>query len=604
MVKIAAVVPEGQHFILLNLSPGRAQRRLALAVVLAFLVSCFITTGSLSILQPGRIDVIPPYATAMIVNDSITAVLLFAQFSILRSRAILVIASGYLFTALMLFPWMLTFPGVVTPGGLLGAGLQSTNWLYILWHAGFAMFVTAYALSKDADPAKRLWRGSVGAAILSSVALTAAVVCAATFLVTAGNALLPRMMLDTVRFSTLWLYAAGSMALLSVLALVALWIRRRSVLDLWLMVVMFAYVTEFFLISYPVPARFSVGFYAGKVCSLLSGSLVLFVLLYEITRLYAQMHRESERRYRELQVELAHANRVATLGQLVASIAHEVNQPIAATVTNAEAALRWLNAQPPDVDEVREGLLRIVTDGNRAGDVIGRIRELIKKAPPRKERVDINAAIREALELIRGEAIKNGASVQTRLADGLQFVEGDRVELQQVVLNLVINAIEAMSGVSDGVRELLVSTGNADCGYVLVAVRDSGPGFASGPRGAAFRSLPHHEAHRFGDGAVDLQFDRRSARRTIVGRRERALRRRFSVHAAGPSRCFIVIAMQRDALLRGCSPRGHPGLACGDPEHTLGQHQLPCSRSLGTQRSVTRTEPTFECPSASAGQRP
>jgi C4-dicarboxylate-specific signal transduction histidine kinase len=250
------------------------------------------------------------------------------------------------------------------------------------------------------------------------------------------------------------------------------------VLDLWLMVVMCAYLTEFFLITYPVPARFSVGFYAGKVCGLLSGSLILFVLLYEITRLYAQMHRESERRYSELQAELAHANRVATMGQLAASIAHEVNQPIAATVTNAQAALRWLNAQPPNVEEVREGLLRIVNDSNRAGDVIGRIRELIKKAPPRKERVDINEAVREVLELIRGEAVKNGASVQTQLADGLPFIEGDRVELQQVLLNVVINAIEAMSGVSDGVRELLVSTGKADSDCLLVAVRDSGPGFA------------------------------------------------------------------------------------------------------------------------------
>jgi signal transduction histidine kinase len=478
MVKIAAVVPEEQHFILLNLSPGRAQRRLALAVVLAFLVSCFIMTGPLSTLQPGRLDVIPPYATAMIVNDSITAVLLFAQFSILRSRAILVIASGYLFTALMLLPWVLTFPGVVTPGGLLGAGLQSTNWLYILWHAGFAMFVTAYALLKDADPAKRLWRGSVGAAILSSVALTAAVVCAATFLVTAGNALLPRMMLDTVRFSTLWLYAAGSMALLSVLALVALWIRRRSVLDLWLMVVMFAYVTEFFLISYPVPARFSVGFYAGKVSSLLSGSLVLFVLLYEITRLYAQMHRESERRYRELQTELAHANRVATMGQLTASIAHDVKQPITAVATYASAALRWLDARPANLDEIRQALDGIVYEATRAGSIVSGIRDLVRKAPPRKDRVDINEAVLEVIELTRGEAAKNDISVLTVLGDALPLVLGDRVQLQQVMLNLVINAIEAMSGVSDGVRELLVSTGNADCGYVLVAVRDSGPGFA------------------------------------------------------------------------------------------------------------------------------
>lgn len=188
--------------------------------------------------------------------------------------------------------------------------------------------------------------------------------------------------------------------------------------------------------------------------------------------------RDSEQRYREVQTELAHANRVATMGQLAASIAHEVNQPIAATVTNAQAAQRWLAAQPPNVDEVGQVLGRIIKDANRAADVLGRIRQLIKKAPPRKEPVDINGAIREVIELTRGEATKSGASVQTQLADGLPSIEGDRVELQQVLLNLIVNAIEAMRGVSDGERELLISTEEADAGCVLVAVRDTGPGFA------------------------------------------------------------------------------------------------------------------------------
>src|ERR1700757_1445634 len=194
MVNTATVIPEEQHFILASLSPSRAQRQLALGVVLALLAAFFITIGPLSTIQLGRIDAfVPAYATAILVIDSITAVLLFAQFSILRSRALLVIASGYLFTALVVIPWLLTFPGVFTPGGLLGAGLQSTNWLYILWHGGFPTFVMAYALLKDPDPTKGLWRGSAGAAILSSVATTAAIVCAATFLVTAGDALMPRI---------------------------------------------------------------------------------------------------------------------------------------------------------------------------------------------------------------------------------------------------------------------------------------------------------------------------------------------------------------------------------------------------------------------------
>src|SRR5260370_15077707 len=209
MVKTAVVVPKEQDFILSSLSPGRAQRRFALAVVLALLVAFFIMAWPLSRIQLGRIDAfVPAYVTALFVIDLITAVLLFAQFSILRSSALLVIANGYLFTALVVIPWMLTFPVAFTPGGLLGAGLQTTNWLYILWHAGFPMFVIAYALLKDADPAKRLWQGSAGSATLSRFAITPAILCAATFLVTKGHALMPQLPPDTARFSALFVYAA------------------------------------------------------------------------------------------------------------------------------------------------------------------------------------------------------------------------------------------------------------------------------------------------------------------------------------------------------------------------------------------------------------
>jgi PAS domain S-box-containing protein len=184
------------------------------------------------------------------------------------------------------------------------------------------------------------------------------------------------------------------------------------------------------------------------------------------------------RRYREVEMELAHANRVATMGQLSASIAHEVRQPIAAAVTNAQAALRWLGAQPPDLEEVRQALGRIVKEGNRASDVIGRIRALIKKAPPQKDRVEINEAILEVIALTRGEVVKNGVSVETQLAERLPLIQGDRVQLQQVILNLIINAVEAMSGVSEGARELLITTAKAASDGAVVAVRDSGPGLA------------------------------------------------------------------------------------------------------------------------------
>jgi PAS domain S-box-containing protein len=186
----------------------------------------------------------------------------------------------------------------------------------------------------------------------------------------------------------------------------------------------------------------------------------------------------AEEAVREAQMQLAHANRVATMGQLTASIAHEVNQPIAATVTNAEAGLRWLRAEPPNLDEARQAFGHIVRDGNRAGAVVGRIRALIKGAPRRNERVEINAAIREVVELTRSETMKNGVVVQTDLGDDLPLVPGDRVELQQVILNLILNALEAMSATSEGSRKILITTGKTETDDVLVAVRDSGPGLA------------------------------------------------------------------------------------------------------------------------------
>jgi PAS domain S-box-containing protein len=188
--------------------------------------------------------------------------------------------------------------------------------------------------------------------------------------------------------------------------------------------------------------------------------------------------RESERRYSLVQMELAHANRVATMGHLSASIAHEINQPLGAVLSYANAASHWLDAQPPNLEEVRRDLGFIVESGVRAGEVINRIRALVKKAPSRKDRLEINEAILEVTALAKNEIANNHISVQTQLAETLPAIQGDRVQLQQVILNLLINAIEAMSGMSEGPRELLISTAETDPGGVLVAVGDLGPGLA------------------------------------------------------------------------------------------------------------------------------
>jgi len=195
-----------------------------------------------------------------------------------------------------------------------------------------------------------------------------------------------------------------------------------------------------------------------------------------------------ERQYREAQMALAHANRVAATGQLTSSIAHEVNQPITAAVTYALAARRFLSAEPPNLHEVDDALSLIVKEGNRAGEVVGRVRALIKKAPARKDAVEINDAILEVVALTRTEAANNSVLVRTQLAEGLPDVQGDRVQLQQVLLNLIINAIEAMRDVGEEERELLVSSRNEPDG-VSVEVRDSGPGFAPADHNRVFEAF-------------------------------------------------------------------------------------------------------------------
>jgi signal transduction histidine kinase len=164
-----------------------------------------------------------------------------------------------------------------------------------------------------------------------------------------------------------------------------------------------------------------------------------------------------ERQYREAQMALVHANRVATMGQLTASITHEVNQPITAAVTYALAARRYLSAEPPNFREADDALSLIVKEGNRAGEVVERVRTLVKKVPARKDAVAIDDAILEVIALTRAEAANNSVSVRTQFAEGLPRVQGDRVQLQQVMLNLIVNAIQSMSGVEDGNRELHIA---------------------------------------------------------------------------------------------------------------------------------------------------
>ena len=186
--------------------------------------------------------------------------------------------------------------------------------------------------------------------------------------------------------------------------------------------------------------------------------------------------KRAEEALQRVQTELAHVSRVMTLGELTASIAHEVNQPLAAIVTNSNACLRWLAGATPNLVEARHAVERIIKDGYRASEVISRVRTLVKKAPPRNDLVDLNEVVIEVLALAQSQARRNHVFLKRELANGLPPVLGDRVQLQQVILNLIVNGLESMARVNEGARELTVSSGKDESDNLFVAVRDSGEG--------------------------------------------------------------------------------------------------------------------------------
>jgi signal transduction histidine kinase len=462
--------PGDRQHLLSTSPPSRGQIRLAFCVVVALVVALIATAPFAHVPLANTEALVPAYATAILINDLITSVLLFALYSVQRSRGVLVLAVGYLLTGLLVVPWMLTFPGVFASSGLLGAGLQTTASIAALRRIGFPLFVLAYAVLKDAEPDPAYAYSSTRPAIFSSVAAVVGAVCGLTWLFVASDQLFPNFMVDRMQTSALWLYVPASAVLLYLVTLAILWIRRCSVLDLWLMVVLCTLLIEIVLLSFLSSGRFSVGWWAGRFFGLASTSVVLFVLLAETTTLYARLVRSilAERRARE--------TRLTTMEALSASIAHEVNQPLASMVTNADAGLRWLERAAPNIDEARVALGRIVRDGHRAGKVIESIRTVFKKGVQERVPLNINQLIQGVLVHARREVLLHGVSVQTELDAQLPLVTGDAVQLQQVVLNLVTNAVDAMSAVVDRPRVLHLKSGLHEFGSVLVSVKDTGPG--------------------------------------------------------------------------------------------------------------------------------
>ncbi len=324
---MAPGLTDERSFFLSTLPAGRHHRRVAIAAV-AMSAAVFAVAAPFARVQLAPVGAfIPIYESALVVNDLITAVLLFGQFSILRSRALLVLAGGYLFTAFIAVAHALTFPGLFSPSGLLDAGPQSTAWLYMFWHGGFPLLVIAYTLlDQDAHPMRSPSRRA-SIPILSCAAVALVAVAGLTSLATAGQAILPPIM-EGNRYTPAMIGVVSGVWVASMVALVFLWRRRpHTVLDLWLMVVMCAWVFDIALSAVLNAGRFDLGFYGGRIYGLLASSFVLLVLLLENGALYARLAAADEKRLRHLGI-LRQIDRAIAAEELPEAIAAAVIQPL------------------------------------------------------------------------------------------------------------------------------------------------------------------------------------------------------------------------------------------------------------------------------------
>jgi signal transduction histidine kinase len=463
--------------VLANVPPTPGQRRMARAFLLALLVILLGTWPFAAIKLPEVHAFVPTLAAALFVSDCVTAALLFAQFSILRHWALLVIASGYLFSALIVIAHALTFPGAFTPTGILGSGLQSAVWLYWFWHSGLPLTVIGYALLKDTDRVAdvRFTRP----AISLSVAGVLALVIGLFWFVTQYEDLLPILFVDAGPLS-LFRRTIGGLVVLALggIALSLLWSRQRSLLDQWLVVALCALLLEVLLASVLSAGRYHLAWYAGRFYQLVTATVVMVVLLAEMAQLYAGLARSNTMLQRAIDAQGRERDaRLMTGDAVAATIAHELKQPLTAMITRSYTGLRWLDRAAPDLDNAKAGFRQIVDDGHRAAALIDNIRASFRQDARVRAPLDVDNLIEEAIALLQDDLNGHSILVTVKRSTGLR-VMGDRIQLQQVLLNLITNAIEAMA-TADGPRVLVVSSSVWEDGGVMISIADTGTGIGA-----------------------------------------------------------------------------------------------------------------------------
>lgn len=454
--------------LLATIEPTSSQRRFALGLGIGLLVAFGAVAPFAATPMTAANPVVAMVGPIVCFGDLITAVLLFSQFSIIRSRALLILGSGYLFASGLVILITLTYPSIFSTTGLLGAGLQTASWLYLTWHFGFPLAVLGYALSKDSAGATTEVSGRF--AMEWSIAITLVLVCAFGFLFTAGNDFVPRLALNEITLTPLTFHLGNFITVFITAVFTLLWVRQRSVLGLWVLVAVLAFILETVMSNVLAPARYTVGFYFGVALLIFNSTVVMVILLAETTRLYAQVIRS------QAALQLERQNKLISLEAVVASISHEVRQPLAAILTNAEAGTASLRSTLPDRELIAGVLHDIEDDVHRTSEVFKSIGILFGRAHQELMPVDLNGIAAEALRRMQGEMAGNGIKAQAYLAPNLPRVMGHRGQLLEVVVNLITNAIDAMRGVEGRDRLLIIESRSDGEGSAVLTVRDTGPG--------------------------------------------------------------------------------------------------------------------------------
>ena len=411
---------------------------------------------------------VPTINSIIFASDLIIATLLYAQASLFGSRALVLLASGYVLTALLLVPYVLSFPGAFGVAGIIGGGLSTTGWLAIFRRMAFPLAVLLYAIFKrDADRAT----GEAGRPFPQTwvwVFATAALAAFLTLLAIRSDNWLPALFVDRLQANypnllvTIWMTIGFTVA-----AAIVISRDRRSVLDVWLLVALAAWLVQSFL-NLSLRARFSVGWYGMFLMSLVSSLSVMLALLVESNRLYARLALANAARARERESRLMTADAVA------AAIGHEVGQPLASISLNASVGLSSLTRERPDIGKAVEALREIVDSGQRSFEIIKSVRAIVKRGPEWAIEFSLNDLVRETVAVLDRELAGAKVNLELSLDDGIPPVVANRVQMQQVLVNLVTNAIESLTSTRTN-RRISIRSMPAD-GKVLLEVSDSGAG--------------------------------------------------------------------------------------------------------------------------------